>query len=65
MANDIVAVSPRSSNLVSPIADLISTALEEHCDLSTDSHVDYKRLLATLTGLGFTAVLAEGSQDVR
>ncbi len=62
MANDILAVSPRSSNLVSQLAYLIDTALQERCNLSSDSHTDYHRALTTLAGLGFTAVLAEGSQ---
>ncbi len=62
MANDILAVSSRSSNLVSQLAYLIDTALQERCNLSTDSHADYHRALTTLAGLGFTAILAEGSQ---
>lgn len=62
MANESVAVSPHSSNPVSQIANLIDTALQERCDLPADSHADYKQELATLVGLGFTAVLAEGSR---
>jgi hypothetical protein len=62
MANHILAVSPHSSNTVSQIAYLIDITLQERSDPSTESHVDYCRELATLMGLSFTAVLAEGSQ---
>lgn len=61
MANEIVAVSSRSGNLVSTIAYLIEATLQERCDLSSESNAIYLQQLATLTGLGFTAVLAEGS----
>ncbi len=62
MAKDSLAVSPTSSNLVSQLAYLINTALRERCDLSSDSRADYYRDLATLIGLGYTAILAEGSR---
>jgi len=61
MANSILAVSPHPSNTVSQLAHLINTALQERCEISTDSHEEYHQALSTLTGLGFTAVLAEGS----
>ena len=61
MAKDSLAVSPYPSNLVPQLAYLINTALQERCSLSSDSHADYHRALATLMGLGFTAILAEGS----
>jgi hypothetical protein len=61
MANAILAVSPHSSNTVSQIAYLINTALQERCNLSNDSYADYHRIITTLMGLSFTAILAEGS----
>ena len=61
MAKHILSFSLPSSNLVSQLAYLINTALQERCSFSSDSHADYHRALSTLTGLGFTAILAEGS----
>ena len=62
LANESLAVSSHSGNLVSTIAYLIKAALQERCESSPESHADYQRELVTVTGLGFTAVLAEGSQ---
>ena len=62
MANESLAFSARSINLVSRLAHLIDTALQERFDFSGHRHVEYFQTLATLAGLGFTAVLAEGSQ---
>src|SRR5579862_5740632 len=61
MAKDILTFSSPSSNLVPQLAYLINTALQERCGFSSDSHADYHRALATLMGLGFTAILAEGN----
>lgn len=64
MANESLAVSSPHGNLVSEIAYLIETSLQERCDFSPDDHpyADYRRELATLMGLGFTVILAEGSR---
>ncbi len=62
MVKRSLTVSPRSSNPVPQIASLIDAALQEHCALSPEFHADYQLELSTLTGLGFTAILAEGSR---
>ncbi len=62
MAKRILAVSPCTSNPVSPIAYLIHAALQQRCQHSSDSHKEYQQTLATLVGLGFTAILSEGSR---
>ncbi len=62
MVKRSLTVSPHSSNPVPQIAYLIDAALQEHCDLSYESHADYQLQLSTLTGLGLTAILAEGSR---
>ena len=62
MANDMLTVSSRPRNLVSSIAQFIRTILQHHCDHLNESCIDYDHGLATLVGLSFTAILAEGSQ---
>jgi hypothetical protein len=62
MANESLAVSQHASNTVLHLAYLIHTALQERCHLSMQPHEDYHRAFKTLAGLGFTAVLAEGSR---
>lgn len=64
MAKGILASSTSLSNPVAEIAYLIETALQERCDFSPEDnpYADYLRALSTLMGLGFTAILAEGSQ---
>ena len=62
MAKRIVAVSPQPSNPVSHIAYLIFVALRERCHYSAASQKESQQALATLVGLGFTAILREGSR---
>jgi hypothetical protein len=64
MANAILSTSTPLGNPVSEIAYLIDAALQERCHLPADIYLDtgYAESLATLVGLGFTAILAEGSR---
>lgn len=62
MAKRILAVSSRPSNLVSHLAYLIGKVLHERCDRPSDSHIGYRRVLSTLIGLGFTAIIADGKR---
>ncbi len=51
-----------TSSYISPIAYLICAALEQHSQCSADSYKEYQQALATVVGLGFTAILSEGSR---
>ncbi|MCE3238540.1 MAG: hypothetical protein K0R24_1521 [Gammaproteobacteria bacterium] len=64
MANGILASSTSLGNPVSEIASLIDAALQKRCHLPTDNDLGatYAQLLSTTVGLGFTAILAEGSR---
>ena len=62
MAKRILAVSPHASNPVSSIAYLIHAALQQRIECSADSYAEYQQTLGTLVGLGFTAILSEGSR---
>lgn len=62
MANESLAVSSHHSNPVSHLAYLINAALQQYSEPSANYSINYRRELATLMGLAFTAALAEGSK---
>jgi hypothetical protein len=62
MAKSILAGSPYASNPVSHIAYLIFIALKRHSGYPAASQKEFQQTLATVVGLGFTAILHEGSR---
>src|SRR5579862_2340247 len=62
MAKSSVTIPSRSINPVQHFSYLIEAALQDSCDQPPDFHENYRRQFATLTGLGFTAVLATDSR---
>lgn len=59
MVKRSLTVSLRSSNPVPQIADLFNAILQKHSHFSGKFYVHW---LSALVGLGFTAILAEGSR---
>ena len=62
MAKRIVTVSSHPFNPVSQLAELIQAAFEERSVHSDYFSIDFKQQLRTFAGLGFAAVMAEGSK---
>jgi hypothetical protein len=62
MVEPILTVSPYARNPVSHIASLIHVALERRCGYPVASQKEFQQALAIVVGLGFTAILHEGSR---
>lgn len=61
MAKPTIAALPLSSNDISSLAQIFHVVLQHYCTVVNPFEKDYLSELSSLVGLGFTAILADGS----